>query len=147
METPIRTASPTSKPVRGRPPDEELVVLADDVGALATVEVPELELDVEDDVGVPELELDPDEELPELELEPLELDPEPELELPEPDELPDFLPPEPLNGSVYCWSPADGPEASAIAGPTTANATRASSRQISARVKRKARVLQLLASS
>jgi len=54
-ETPITTAGQRSKPVRGRPPDEELVVPVDDGGALAIVDVPELELDVDDAVGVPEL--------------------------------------------------------------------------------------------
>jgi hypothetical protein len=52
-ETPITTAGQRSKPVLGRPPDEEPVVPVDDEGALAIVDVPELEVD--DAVGVPEL--------------------------------------------------------------------------------------------
>jgi len=133
--TPITTAGQTSNPVLGSAPEDVPLGFVDDAGALAIVEVPEPVLEGEDDVGVPELCV-PDDDVLEPELDP-ELPEDPD------DEPPDFLPPEPLSGSVYCWSPADGPGASAIVGPATAIPTRASSTQVKMRVKRKARVLQL----
>ena len=55
------------------------------------------------------------------------------------------LEPDPLDppsGSVYCWSPADGPDASAAAGATHANATSTNSDVTVRRRRRTARVLQ-----
>jgi hypothetical protein len=82
------------KPVRGNEPPFACAVVAVgaelvvDVGDDALVEVPDDEL--EDEAGVDEPELDPLEELL--------------FEVP-------FEPP---SGSVYCWSPAEGPAARAV---------------------------------
>ena len=56
-----------------------------------------------------------------------------------------FFEPDPLDppsGSVYCWSPADGPDASAAAGATHARATSTSIDVTVRRRRRTARVLQ-----
>ncbi len=56
-----------------------------------------------------------------------------------------FFEPDPLDppsGSVYCWSPADGPDASAAAGATHAKAIRTSIEVTVRRRRRTARVLQ-----
>jgi hypothetical protein len=95
-------------------------------GELALVEVPELVLELDDATGVLELGV----EEPELELELLE-DPDEELDDDEPELFFDDA-----SGSVYCWSPAEGPEASARPGSATAKATSRSSNPISARVAR-----------
>jgi hypothetical protein len=105
-----------------------------DVGsALVPADVPEVVPALDDPAGVLELVAGIDE--PELEPELLELDP-----LEDPDEEPDDVEPEPVfddaSGSVYCWSPAEGPEASARPGAATANSTSRSSNPISARVAR-----------
>jgi hypothetical protein len=49
---------------------------------------------------------------------------------------------DPPNGSTYCWSPAEGPEAKAAAGPNRVSAARTRSQVIVARQKRIARVWQ-----
>jgi hypothetical protein len=116
---------------------------------------PALELDEATSVleeavaGAEELELEPLEdpdELDEDELEPLEDPDEPDdPDDPEPEEPePDWF--DPPSGSVYCWSPADGPDANATAGPATANAARRSSNPVIARVARTPRVCQLMQS-
>jgi hypothetical protein len=84
---------------------------------LDALRVPLLPLEV-DDAEEPELPL-----LPE--------DPE----LPLPDEPEPFDPFDPPSGSTYCWSPADGPEASAAAGASSANVSMASMPRIVMRLK------------
>jgi hypothetical protein len=144
--TPIPAANHASYPVMGSVVVDEGSVLVVDAAAVATG----LELLAEETAGALEPEgaddelvpLDELEELEELEfvelLELLEL-----LELPELDEL--LFDPEPLeppSGSVYCWSPADGPDASAAAGTRNAIVQIASRHAVMMRCTRIVRVLQ-----
>jgi hypothetical protein len=86
-----------------------------------------------DELRVPLLPLEVDDaEEPELPLLPLLLPLPDEPELPFPDEPEPFDPP---SGSTYCWSPADGPEASAAAGASSANVSMASMPRIVMRLK------------
>ena len=119
--TPTATATYVLKPVCGSVPDcvvpVPVLVPADEVELRVPVEPVE-------EATVPD-ELEPEDVDPE-ELEPDELDEPDEPE--EPLELPLPPPPllfRPLSGSTYCWSPADGPLASAATGASspTANAT------------------------
>ena len=103
-----------------------VLVLADELELRVPVEP------VEDDT-VPD-ELEPDELDPD-ELEPDEPEPEPEEPLP----LPPLLPP---SGSTYCWSPADGPLASAATGASGPIANTASKDTSVIRRKVTPRVLQ-----
>jgi hypothetical protein len=89
--------------------------------------------------------VEPDEpdEVPD-EFDPDELEPEPDEE-PEFDEPLDPLPPPPLpppSGSTYCWSPADGPLASAATGASIPTANTTSSERSVIRRKVTLRVLQ-----
>ena len=108
----------------------EAAVVATGVALLVAAAAGALALDGADDELVPLDELEELEELDELdELEPDELlfDPDP------------FDPP---SGSVYCWSPADGPDASAAAGTRHAIAQTASRHANVMRCTRTVRVLQ-----
>ena len=122
---PSPTAGSASNPVRGRlPSDDDVVadVVVGDVGGwLDSVDVTVVAVEA---AGVPEPCAPEDEpELDEPELDEPELE-DPELE--EPDE-PDLEDPEWLSGSVYCWSPAEGPVAAATPGPARAYLPRSQS--------------------
>ena len=138
--TPTATATDVLKPVCGSVPDcvvpVPVLVPADEVELRVPVE-PVEEATVAD-------ELEPEDVDPE-ELEPDEPDepdePEEPLELPLPP--PPLLFP-PLSGSTYCWSPADGPLASAATGASSPTANAASSATSVIRRKVTPRVLQAL---
>jgi hypothetical protein len=97
-----------------------VAVVAPAVLVLVVVPAPEL-VPVDETVELLALEPADDEVEPAVE-EPEEPDPllDPE---PEPEPLPEPFPPP--RGSTYCWSPADGPEASAAAGAKSTSASSA----------------------
>jgi hypothetical protein len=145
--------SHASNPVRGSAPADGSPELDEDVvPVLVALTVPVLEEDEatgELDPSVTDVdELEEPEELvldevEELEPEELEPEVEPEELGPEPDECePERF--DPPSGSTYCWSPADGPLASAVAGPTRTSADRTQSQLSVMRAERTSRVLQAM---
>jgi hypothetical protein len=129
------------KPVYGSVPVEAVVLVVAAVVLVVAAVEPELTVPVEpveDDDTVPD-------ELLREELDPEELDPdEPEEPLEEPCEEPLPLPLLPLSGSTYCWSPAEGPVASAATGASSPIANTATSETSVIRRKVTPRVLQAL---
>jgi hypothetical protein len=126
---PAPAASQASKPVRGRVPEDDSVLGADDVVVVVLAVTAELGVELTEGVGVGELEAWPAGAAGVVvELGVVELCLGGEV----------FVPP---SGSTYCWSPADGPDASAAAGATH---TRAMSKSIDVTVRRRRRTARVL---